>query len=255
VHIDDILSKDFFINQIKISPYAIKRCRINGLKKKAQVCQKKIVIKFSMMLFFLKLNERCSQMNAMKRVSMRKYLWVIGFALITPYCEIQAHCQMPCGIYHDDMVFDEIDQYVETMYKAVSVLKENKFDTANEKNQFIRWVMTKDEASSAIVERLSQYFLQQKIKPAENDEDTLKKVTTIHKLMFLVVQIKQHVNIEIVKEFKNEWEKLKVLLHGKDYECSIQNMKCGMQKESHQHEDSYQHGNSHPDGHVIPSKK
>src|SRR5947207_1435893 len=96
---------------------------------------------------------------------------------------IQAHCQMPCGIYHDDMVFDQIDQYVETMYKGISVLDDNKFANVKDKNEFVRWIIQKEKASDEAAALITEYFLQQKIKP--NEEDTVKKLTAAHKLLTL----------------------------------------------------------------------
>lgn len=133
---------------------------------------------------------------------------------------LHAHCQLPCGIYHDDMVYEEIDQYVETMFKGVSVLDENKFSTPTEKNQIIRWIINKEESSNGIATRITEYFLQQKIKPGE--EDTDRKLRSAHKLLFLLVQIKQNVSLKIIKDFNDEWENFKLLFHSKDYECEME---------------------------------
>src|ERR1041384_2280617 len=88
--------------------------------------------------------------------------------------QLSAHCQMPCGIYHDDMVYDLIDQYVETMYKGISVINNSKFSTPKEKNEFIRWVMEKDKSSDQTAYLITEYFLQQKIKGGE--DDTVKRL-------------------------------------------------------------------------------
>src|SRR5262245_56294715 len=58
--------------------------------------------------------------------------------------KLTAHCQMPCGIYHDDMVYDQIDQFVETVYKGISVMNGNKFSSTKDKNEFVRWVIQKE---------------------------------------------------------------------------------------------------------------
>ncbi len=78
---------------------------------------------------------------------------------------LEAHCQMPCGIYHDDMVYDQIDQYTETMYKGIAVMIDSKFETAKERNEFVRWTIQKEEASDEVASIFTKYFLQQKIKP------------------------------------------------------------------------------------------
>lgn len=151
---------------------------------------------------------------------MKKLLFIAAAITILAHGNLMAHCQLPCGIYHDEMVFEEIDQYVETTYKAISVMLENKFDTVVDKNQFIRWTMEKEESSNLVARRLMEYFLQQKIKPG-NDPETTAKVAAVHRLLFGLVQIKQNVDLSLVKKFGEEWEQFKLLFHSKDYECTM----------------------------------
>lgn len=134
-----------------------------------------------------------------------------------------AHCQMPCGIYHDDMAFDQIDQYIETMYKGISVINDSKFTTPHERNETIRWVVLKDNSSTEAAEFITTYFLQQKIKPGEPDTPT--RLTSAHKLLFLLVAIKQNTDLQMIKEFATEWEKFKLMFHREGYECQIEKMK------------------------------
>lgn len=154
---------------------------------------------------------------------MKKILFATVTSLILSTTYLAAHCQMPCGIYHDDMVYDQIDQYAETMYKAVSELNSNKFDTVKDKNQFVRWVYQKEKQSDEAAMLFTTYFLQQKIKP--NEEDTVKKVVLAQKLLFLMVQIKQNTDIKLVYDFMDEWEKFKHMFHREGYECRIEKVK------------------------------
>lgn len=133
--------------------------------------------------------------------------------------QLNAHCQMPCGIYHDELVYNQIDQYAETMYKAVAVLNDLHMDNVKEKNDFVRWVMQKENASNEIAEVICKYFLMQKIKPGE--EDTAKKLAEAHKLLFGIVQIKQNTDIKFVESFTDDWEKFKLMFHVEGYECKI----------------------------------
>lgn len=135
---------------------------------------------------------------------------------------LDAHCQMPCGIYHDDMVFDQIDQFVETVYKGISVMNESKFNSVKDKNEFIRWVMQKEKSCCEAADIISTYFLQQKIKPDE--PDTMKRLQSAHKLLFLIVAIKQNTDLEFVKQFNEEWEKFKLMFHREGYECQMEKL-------------------------------
>lgn len=155
---------------------------------------------------------------------MRNFLFAgITFLGLSVSPALNAHCQMPCGIYHDDMVFDQIDQYVETMYKGITVMNDSKFASVKDKNEFVRWVIEKENASNEAAHLILTYFLQQKIKPGE--EDTVKRITSAHKLLFLIVQIKQTTDVEIVEDFSKEWEAFKLFFHREGYECEIEKIK------------------------------
>lgn len=152
---------------------------------------------------------------------MKRYLSTI-FALLA-FNNLGAHCQMPCGVYHDEMVFDQIDQYVETMYKGMSILNSSKFHGVHDWNEVIRWVILKEKESDATANLLTTYFLQQKIKPGE--ADTCKRLTSCHKLLFLLVAIKQNTDVKFVKDFLEEWEDFKAMFHVEGYECQIELLK------------------------------
>ena len=147
--------------------------------------------------------------------------WVALAMLATPM--LHSHCQMPCGIYHDDMVFDQIDQYVETMVKAVTVMADTKLDSTQNGNTFVRWVLNKENMSNETANLITTYFLQQKIKPDE--EDTVKRLVSAHKMLNLLMTIKQTADIKYIKAFNDEWEKFKLFFHIEGYECKMEKTK------------------------------
>lgn len=179
---------------------------------------------------------------------MKKVQLILGLALLACRCEIHAHCQMPCGIYHDDMVYDQIDQYIETMYKGISVLNNNKFNNPKERNEFVRWVLEKDKESDDVAEILNKYFLQQKIKNGE--PDTVKRLVSVHKLLCTLVVIKQNVDLKFIETFSDEWEQFKLMFHREGYECDME--KIRMKKEALKkaaadavHDQDHEHGHEH----------
>jgi len=123
---------------------------------------------------------------------------------------LSAHCQMPCGIYNDQMMYDQVNQFYLTAFKAVKALEHNEFTTDEDKNQFVRWVMTKERLCNETAMLLTTYFFQQKIMPIDDNIDLVK---SLHKLLFQLVAIKQNVDIKLVKEFGKEWENFKQLFH------------------------------------------
>ncbi len=156
---------------------------------------------------------------------MYKSLLLLGVFGIFPLSQqLSAHCQIPCGIYHDAMVYDQVDQYIETMFKGMTIISDNKFENAHDKNEFVRWVIEKEKESNNIAELITFYFLQQKIKPGE--ENTPKRLASAHKLLFLAMQIKQGTTTEVVNQFADEWDEFKVMFHVEDYECQVAELKC-----------------------------
>lgn len=152
---------------------------------------------------------------------MKKIAFFVGLiSVLLHTINLSAHCQMPCGIYHDDMVFSMVDQYIETMYKGISMIKESKFTTPFERNNFIRWVNLKDKASDEMASLITTYFLQQKIKPGESD--TAKRLESAHKMLFGLTAIKQNADLKMINDFADEWENFKQMYHVMNYECQIE---------------------------------
>lgn len=151
---------------------------------------------------------------------LKKFLYTALLIGTSHAIHLHSHCQMPCGIYHDDMVFDQIDQYVETMVKGLSILINSKFSTVQEHNEFVRWVMLKEKDSNETANMITTYFLQQKIKPGE--DDTAKRLASAHKLLFLLVKIKQTAEYSVINDFYEEWERFKLMFHIEGYECKME---------------------------------
>lgn len=171
--------------------------------------------------------------------------------------QLYSHCQMPCGIYHDNMVYEQIDQYIETMVKGITVLSDNKFVTLHDKNEFVRWIMTKETESNKVAELIVTYFLQQKIKPDE--PDTAKRVVLAHRLLFHIVGIKQNIDIKMVKNFQEDWDKFKLLFHVEGYVCKMEQIKLkeweearkrAQQKEEAEQKQGQNSSNDHDHDHV-----
>jgi nickel superoxide dismutase len=141
------------------------------------------------------------------------------------------------------MAYDQIDQYIETMYKGITVINDSQFKTPRERNETIRWVMLKDKESDKMAHLITSYFLQQKI--SLNDPDLTKKLTAAHKLLFLLVTIKQNTDRNIVKDFAAEWDKFKLMFHVEGYECEIQKLKKKRWDEARKHALEHSHDHQH----------
>ncbi len=188
---------------------------------------------------------------------MKKLMNSVFFMLMAYQGCLGAHCQMPCGIYHDDMEYDRIDQYVETMYKAMSVLNTSKFSDTKERNEFMRWVMQKEKASDEAAHMIMHYFLQQKILPG--GDDTIKKLIAAHNLLYYTVCIKQTVDLKFVNQFYDEWEKFKLMFHREGYEVEMEKIRLQKEKakkeaagivDDHKQDHPQIHDHAHANGHA-----
>ena len=80
------------------------------------------------------------------------------------------HCEVPCGIYADQMRFEHMLEDTKTIAKAIKSI--NQFagwlngdpPTGKGINQAMRWVTTKETHATNTQHIISQYFLTQRIK-------------------------------------------------------------------------------------------
>ena len=113
--------------------------------------------------------------------------------------QVNAHCQVPCGIYADDTVLTDLHTHQSTIAKAMKQINELSKDAGKNANQLTRWVNNKEEHANKIQETMNQYFLAQRLKLAEkesNKEAYLKKLTLIHEIIVLSMKCKQTTDVE-----------------------------------------------------------
>ena len=96
--------------------------------------------------------------------------------------KVDAHCQVPCGIYADNARVKAMLEDVATIEKATKMIAELASKTdAQSKNQLVRWVMNKEKHAQNIIATISDYFLTQRVKASQKDyaERLIKHHTVI----------------------------------------------------------------------------
>jgi nickel superoxide dismutase len=80
---------------------------------------------------------------------------------------VYAHCQVPCGIYGDQLRFEQMLEDTKTITKAQGQINELAQVAKNgqDHNQLARWVATKETHAGSIQSTIADYFLAQRIKP------------------------------------------------------------------------------------------
>jgi len=146
---------------------------------------------------------------------------VIMFTLLVMagfYSKSNAHCEVPCGIYDDEMRIHMIKEDILTIEKAIQKIKElsaKKDKTPKDYNQLVRWIDTKEKHAKRIQEIAWQYFLTQRVKPVDShyhqDTETyIQKVTLLHQMLFYAMKAKQNVDTkytDILREVLEKFEK------------------------------------------------
>ena len=148
---------------------------------------------------------------------------VAALILVGAVGTAQAHCEIPCGIYGDEMRFDMIDEHLETIAKSMRQIDELSADPAANANQLTRWIMNKEDHAAQLREILTVYFLVQRIKPVDPvDGDAyqtyLAQIETLHRMMVRVMKTKQTTNLVHVTELQKLKDRLYRLYFGEDHE-------------------------------------
>lgn len=133
-----------------------------------------------------------------------KYLTVLVLFITASAATVQAHCQIPCGIYNDEARFVLMKEHVATIEKSMKQIEADQ-----NQNQTVRWVANKEKHADELSKIVTYYFMAQRIKPSkENYELELK---ALHGILIYSMKAKQTTDLAHV-------EKLKELIH--DFEHS-----------------------------------
>jgi nickel superoxide dismutase len=130
-------------------------------------------------------------------IMKRAIATLVAFALpVLATAAAHAHCQVPCGIYDDAARLAQLREDAATISKAITNINElaGKHE-AEALNQATRWIMTKEEHASHIIQIVSEYFLTQKLKEvapgAEGHADYLAALADHHLVIRAAMKTKQ----------------------------------------------------------------
>lgn len=117
-------------------------------------------------------------------------IWIMGAA------NIQAHCEIPCGIFGDEARLNAIAEHADTIEKSMKQIVALSVDPASNANQIARWVMNKETHANEVQKIVTQYFMAQRIKvPAADDANAVAKYNTelglLHQMLVQAMKAKQ----------------------------------------------------------------
>ena len=136
------------------------------------------------------------------------YCILAGLTLLSS-AQLQAHCQVPCGIYDDNNVIDSMKTDLTTIAKASKTIVELQKDPSANAHQLTRWINNKESHAQAIQEKVLNYFLAQRLKPTTVDAEAaayLEKLTLCHNVIVAAMKCKQSTDEEAVTKLQSHLE-------------------------------------------------
>ena len=140
--------------------------------------------------------------------SIRTTILAVLLSILFVSQSVNAHCEIPCGIYGDSIRVSLMLEHIKTIEKAmITIDKLSNSDEVNY-NQIVRWVVNKEEHANKIQEIVSQYFLHQRIKPVDSTnkmeyEKYLNQLSKLHEILVYSMKSKQSTDTNIIDKLRN----------------------------------------------------
>ncbi len=142
---------------------------------------------------------------------MKAFFIGITLLTVTFALNVQAHCQIPCGIYDDAARFTSMREHVTTIEKSMNEIEKMTTDGPKVPNQLIRWVDNKEAHADKLTEIVTYYFLAQRIKSTEPAEKYEPELKLLHGMIVQSMKAKQTTDlqhVEKLRELINQFEKV-----------------------------------------------
>lgn len=138
---------------------------------------------------------------------------LIGFSFVSK--NVEAHCEVPCGIYDDSVRVKLIYEHITTIEKAMKGIEAESAKAKPNYNQLVRWVNNKEIHAEKIQEIVSQYFLHQRIKAVSRTDGHgyghyVQKLELLHRISVAAMKAKQTTDAQYIDSLRStlaEFEK------------------------------------------------
>ncbi len=133
------------------------------------------------------------------------FIFLVMIALLKP--TVFSHCEIPCGIYNDEVRFTMIEEHITTIEKAMKEIEHLSGPQLTNFNQIVRWITNKEKHAEEIQYIVSQYFLTQRVKLVEKGDDKAHKIRTkhlslCHEILVYAMKTKQTTDLSNVEKLK-----------------------------------------------------
>ncbi len=139
--------------------------------------------------------------------------------LVTASQQLSAHCQVPCGIYDDQMRIKMISEHIDTIEKAMKQIAVLSNESPVNYNQVVRWVVNKEKHAEEIDGIVAYYFLTQRLKPTDATDKKqysqyLEKLELLHHLLFYTMKAKQSTDETLIPKLREILKKFATAYFG-----------------------------------------
>jgi nickel superoxide dismutase len=153
----------------------------------------------------------------MKRIIVALVLLGVLLAVAVP---LYSHCEIPCGIYDDPLRMKLIDEHIGTIEKSMKQIAELSQAPGRNANQLARWVGNKERHADEIQHIVTQYFMTQRVKPADAADAAKHKkyvtqLTLLHRMLVHAMKAKQTTDLSHVAALRKLSAEFKVAYFGK----------------------------------------
>ena len=137
---------------------------------------------------------------------------------------VGAHCQIPCGIYNDELRVQLIEEDITTIEKSMNEINRLGAMEQIDYNQLVRWIDNKEAHAQKIQDVVTAYFMAQRIKPPTNHEDKdvvnqyLHKLALLHAIQIHAMKAKQGTELKEVEMLRDLVNKFRAAYFGEEGE-------------------------------------
>ena len=147
---------------------------------------------------------------------------VVVLALIATAVPASAHCQIPCGIYDDELRVQLIEEHIGTIEKSMNQIIAIPKTAPIDYNQLVRWVDNKETHAGEIQDIVTAYFMAQRIKPPTDHGDEklvneyLHKLALLHAIQIHAMKAKQGTDLTEIETLRDLVVKFRTAYFGEE---------------------------------------
>ena len=147
---------------------------------------------------------------------------LVVLALVVTAVPASAHCQIPCGIYDDELRVQLIEEHIGTVEKSMKQIVALAAEEDEDYNQIVRWVGNKEEHAQEIQDIVTAYFMAQRIKPPKDHSDEnavheyMHKLALLHGIQIHAMKAKQGTDLDQIEKLRKLTAKFRTAYFGEE---------------------------------------